>query len=109
MKTKCCRLNQRTPTPRHRYHRNCQCEPCRHVRYTLMGINPRVQMTGQELQTLLNACHDYGTVHEGDFPNLEALLRAQAECRLLAIDRCSFGEILIVGPDACYVTFKVDD
>ena len=73
------------------------------------GYKPRVQMTGQELQTLLNACHDYGTVHEGDFPNLEALLQAQAECRLRATDLCSQGEILIVGRDACYVTFKVDE
>ena len=99
----------RTPNPRHRYHRHCQCEPCRQVRYTLMGLKPRVQMTKQDLQTLLNACHDYGTVHEGSFPNLDALLKAQAECRLLAKDLCSTGEILIVGQDACYVTFKVDD
>lgn len=100
----------RTPNPRHRYHRHCQCEPCRSVRYTLMGIpKPRVQMTEQDLQTLLNACHDYGTLHEGSFPNLEALLQAQAECRLRASDLCSKGEILIVGRDACYITFKVDD
>lgn len=101
-------MNQ--PTPRHRYHRHCQCVPCRKVRYTLMGLpEPRGQMSEKELQTLLNACHDYGTVHEGDFPNLSALLQAQAECRLMAKDLCSTGEILIVGPDACYVTFKVDD
>ena len=102
-------MKQHTPNPRHRYHRKCQCEPCRSVRYTLMGLKPRVQMTEQELQTLLNACHDYGTLHEGYFPNLEALLRAQAECRLRASDLCSTGEILIVGRDACYVTFKVDE
>ena len=98
------------PKPRHRYHRKCQCVPCRRVRYTLIGIpEPRVQMTEQALQTLLNACHDYGTVHEGRFPSLDALLKAQKECRLLAKDLCSQGEILIVGQDACYVTFEVDN
>ena len=97
------------PNPRHYYHRNCQCVPCRKVRHTLMGIpEPRVQMSENELQILLNACHDYGTVHEGDFPTLEALLQAQAECRLAARDMQNTGEILIVGQDACYVTFKVD-
>ena len=96
------------PNPRHRYHRQCQCVPCRNVRYTLMGLPPRVQMSEKALQTLLNACHDFGTVHEGDFPTLEALLHAQVECRLRATDMCSKGEILIVGQDACYVTFKVD-
>ena len=99
-----------TPNPRHRYHRNCQCIPCRKVRYALMGIRqPSRQLSERELQTLLNACHDYGTIHEGSFPNLNALLQAQAECRLFAKDLCSTGEILIVGQDACYVTFKVDD
>lgn len=97
------------PKPRHHYHRNCQCQPCRNVRYTLMGLAPRVQMSEGELQILLNACHDYGTVHEGDFPNLDALLSAQAECRLAARDMHNTGEILIVGRDACYVTFKVDE
>ena len=101
-------MNQ-TPNPRHRYHRQCQCVPCRRVRYALMGLEPRVQMSENELQILLNACHDYGTVHEGSFPNLQALLQAQTECRLLAKDLCKTGEILIVGQDACYVTFKVDD
>ena len=97
------------PTPRHWYHRSCQCAPCRRVRYALMGLEPRELMSERELQTLLNACHDYGTLHEGDFPNLEALLQAQAECRLLAKDLCNTGEILIIGPDACYITFKIDD
>ena len=97
-----------TPNPRHRYHRNCQCVPCRKVRYTLMGLEPGVQLSEDELRILLNACHDYGTVHEGDFPTLEVLLRAQAECRLRATDMHSAGEILIIGRDACYVTFKVD-
>ena len=101
-------MNQQTPNPQHRYHRNCQCVPCRQVRYALMGLQPCRQMSERELQTLLNACHDYGTIHEGDFPNLKALLRAQAECRILAKDMCSKGEILIVGRDACYVTFEVD-
>ena len=96
------------PNPRHRYHRNCQCVPCRKVRYVLMGIEPREQMSENELRTLLNACHDYGTVHEGDFPTLEALIHAQAECRLRATDMHRSGEILIIGRDACYVTFKVD-
>lgn len=97
------------PNPRHRYHRSCQCVPCRHVRYALMGLQPRERMSERELQTLLNACHDYGTLHEGDFPNLETLLRAQTECRLLADDAGSKGEILIVGLDACYITFRTDD
>lgn len=101
-------MNQHTPNPRHRYHRKCQCTPCRKVRYVLMGLEPRVQMSESELQILLNACHDYGTVHEGDFPTLEALLQAQADCRLRATDMHSSGEILIIGRDACYVTFKVD-
>ena len=96
------------PNPRHRYHRNCQCVPCRHVRYALMGLQPRKEMSEKELQTLLNACHDYGTLHEGDFPSLKVLLQAQTECRLLAKDLCSTGEILIVGRDACYITFKTD-
>ena len=98
------------PKPRHRYHRQCQCVPCRRVRYTLIGVpEPRVQMSEQALQTLLNACHDYGTVHEGCFPSLDALLKAQKECRLLTKDLCRKGEILIVGQDACYVTFEVDN
>ena len=97
------------PNPRHRYHRKCQCVYCRNVRYVLMGLEPRVQMSENALQILLNACHDYGTVHEGGFPTLDALLQAQAECRLQAKDLCTKGEILIVGQDACYVTFKVDD
>ena len=59
------------PNPRHRYHRKCQCVPCRKVRYVLMGLEPRVQMSENALQILLNACHDYGTVHEGGFPTLE--------------------------------------
>ena len=104
-------MKQHTPNPRHRYHRQCQCASCRKVRYTLMGIPlpDNRQLSERELKTLLNACHDYGTVHEGDFPNLEALLRAHAECRLLAIDLGNFGEILIVGQDACYITFEVDE
>ena len=104
-------MNQHTPNPRHRYHRHCQCAPCRQVRYALMGIpqSGNRQLSERQLQTLLNACHDYGTLHEGDFPNLDALLKAQVECRLFAKDLCSNGEILIVGQDACYVTFKVDD
>lgn len=102
-------MNQHLPTPRHRYHRKCQCVPCRRVRYGLMGIpEPSRLLSERELQTLLNACHDYGTLHEGDFPNLTALLRAQAECRLRATDMCSTGEILIIGQDACYITFEVD-
>ena len=97
------------PNPRHRYHRKCQCVPCRHVRYALMGLQPREHKSERELQTLLNACHNYGTLHEGDFPSIETLLRAQTECRLLAKDLCSTGEILIVGRNACYITFKTDD
>ena len=102
-------MKHHDPTPRHRYDRKCQCAPCREVRYTLMGLQPRGQMSEREFQTLLNACHDYGTLHEGEFPNLQSLLRAQAECRLLASDLCTKGEILIIGQDACYVTFKIDD
>ena len=97
------------PNPQHWYNRHCQCVPCRKVRYMLMGIEPCEQLSEDELQSLLNACHDYGTVHEGDFPNLEALLRAQTQCRLLAKDFGSRGEILIVGLDACHITFKTDD
>ena len=100
-------MNQ-TPNPRHRYHRKCQCTTCRRVRWTLMGLEPRVRMSEAELQALLNACHDYGTVHEGNFPNMDALRRAQTECRLSAKDLCNKGEILIVGDDACYITFQTD-
>ena len=98
----------RTPNPRHRYHRKCQCVSCRRVRYVLMGLEPRERMTDKALQALLNACHDYGTLHEGDFPNIDALRRAQQECRFIGKDMCSKGEILIIGDDACYITFKTD-
>ena len=98
------------PTPRHRYHRKCQCALCRRLRYVLTGIpEPSRQLSADELQTLLNACHDYGTLHEGGFPTLTALLRAQAECRLRATDMGNTGEILIIGTDACYITFKVEE
>ena len=95
--------------PKHRYRRTCQCNPCRRVRYCLMGLQPRVELPQSALQALLNACHDFGTIHEGTFPSLKALIQAQAECRLSAKDFCTKGEILIVGQDACYITFEVDD
>ena len=101
-----------TPNPRHRYHRKCQCVLCRRVRYTLMGLpEPSRLLSEDELKALLNVCHDYGTLHEGDMPNLETLLQAQAECRLSTFitDAWGAGEILIIGQDACYITFETFD
>lgn len=106
-------MNKETsPVPRHRYHRNCNCQHCLSVRAVLMRESERKPdpppMPDKQLQQLLDACHDYGTLHSGSFPTLPALKKARAEGRLLARDLCRTGIIKIEGEDACHVTFSID-
>ena len=99
------------PMPRHRYHRNCNCKPCLEVRSVLWRGVPLPDpppMPDDQLQLLLNACHDYGTLHAGAFPTLPALKKARAEGRLFAQDLCTTGTIKITGEAACHITFTVD-
>ena len=65
-------------------------------------------MTRIELQTLHNACHDYGTIISGEFPSLDAVLKANREGRLVARDLNRAGWIKIVGENACNIEFEVD-
>ena len=103
-------MNQHSPIPSHRYDPECQCRLCRCVSYSLKDL-PIKRLSEDELKTLLQVCYDYGTVREGDMPNLETLLQARAEHRLYAFisDAWGTGTVLILGPDICLITFKVDD
>ena len=65
-------------------------------------------LSDEQLQSLLDACHDFGTLHSGAFPTLPILKKAQAEGRLFAKDHSKTGVIHIRGTDACHITFDVE-
>ena len=67
-----------------------------------------MRLNMKELESLYNACHDYGTVVSGEFPSLDAVIDAHADRRLDAQDDIETGFLTITGRDACYITFDIN-
>lgn len=66
-------------------------------------------MNIKDVESIYNACHDYGTVIDGEFPTLQAVIDAHADGRLEAIDNFDTGSLRITGQDACHITFDIDN
>lgn len=66
-------------------------------------------MNIKQVESLYNACHDYGTIIAGEFPTLDAVIDAHAEGRLLAKDNIEDGSLKIVGRDECHIEFDINE
>ena len=66
-------------------------------------------MTIQQLRRLHNACHDYGKVLSGEFPNWEQTRQARKENRIVCWDNFTKGFLKITGENKCVVTFDMED
>ena len=61
-----------------------------------------------KLQTLYNACHDFGEVVSGEFPSFDAVVLAKKEGRLESEDCFESGFLAITGKDECHIFFEID-
>lgn len=66
-------------------------------------------MNIRDVEILWNACHDYATVVEGEFPTLQNVIDAHADGRLEAHDNFDTGWLKITGQNACYIEFDIDN